>query len=329
MPQDKGLEVRRDDAMAEAARKIIRYHFQKMLDHEAGACAGEDAEATHRMRVATRRMRAAMRLFRPTFKKKALKPHRVGLSAAARALGHVRDYDVLLSNLRTYQADQPKKRREALAPLIEAWQSQRDRSHEALIAYLNGEAYRDFVAAFGQFLAAPFDATMLRRPLNLGGHDEALAGPTEPDVATSEVRVAAGNLIWQCYAVVRAYGPVMKQASVEQLHALRIETKYLRYVLEFFSEMLGDDARDLVKRVIVLQDHLGALNDANTAVARVNEFVGQEGSTLRPDQRRAIKAFANFREQGVRTLVEGAPGAWRELDEVGFRRRLAHALADL
>ena len=51
------------DTMAEAARKTLLYHLQKMMQHEPGTREGEDPEELHDMRVATRRMRAALRVF--------------------------------------------------------------------------------------------------------------------------------------------------------------------------------------------------------------------------------------------------------------------------
>jgi CHAD domain-containing protein len=278
------------------------------------------------MRVATRRMRAAVRLFKPALKPKALKPYRAGLRATARALGNVRDLDVLLSNLRAYRAERPKKQREALAPLIEGWQLQHNHWHDELIAYLNGEAYRSFVEAFGQFLAVPLDATAAHDPLDLSETDEA---PEAVDSVLTQVRFAAGDLIWHRYSVVRAYGSAVKTASIEELHALRIEAKNFRYTLEFFSEVLEPGARTLIERVIALQDHLGALNDAGVAAERARDFLESEAQSLRPAHRRAIEAYVVAREQEVRTLVEGAPQAWHDVGGTDFRRGLALALANL
>ncbi len=57
----------------------------------------------------------------------------------------------------------------------------------------------------------------------------------------------------------------MPFADVPTLHALRIESKRLRYTLEFFSEVLPDSASTLVAELTAVQDHLGLLNDAQIA----------------------------------------------------------------
>ncbi|MEN6300772.1 MAG: CHAD domain-containing protein, partial [Anaerolineaceae bacterium] len=51
----KSPGVERNDAISEAARKILRFQFAQMLLNEEGTRLGEDIEALHDMRVATRR----------------------------------------------------------------------------------------------------------------------------------------------------------------------------------------------------------------------------------------------------------------------------------
>jgi transposase-like protein len=96
-----GLEP--TDSLAEAGRKVLGFHFGRMLTHEPGTRLGNDAEALHDMRVATRRMRAAFRVFGSGFRQKSVKPLLAGSRATARALGRVRDLDVFIEKLQQYQ----------------------------------------------------------------------------------------------------------------------------------------------------------------------------------------------------------------------------------
>ena len=59
----KSPGVTADDVVAEAGRKVMHFHFQRLLAREPGVRAGKDAEEVHAMRVATRRLRAAWRVF--------------------------------------------------------------------------------------------------------------------------------------------------------------------------------------------------------------------------------------------------------------------------
>ncbi|MGH2522570.1 MAG: CHAD domain-containing protein, partial [Anaerolineales bacterium] len=100
----KSPGVLADEPMAEAGRKMLGFHFARMLAHEAGTRAGLDVEALHDMRVATRRQRAAFRLFAPYFDLARIRPFRRALRALAQRLGAVRDWDVLTEAVRAYQA---------------------------------------------------------------------------------------------------------------------------------------------------------------------------------------------------------------------------------
>src|SRR5262249_34583357 len=62
-PRAKPVGVRADEPMAEAGRKVLRFHYARMINQEEGVRQGADIEAVHDMRVATRRQRAALGLF--------------------------------------------------------------------------------------------------------------------------------------------------------------------------------------------------------------------------------------------------------------------------
>lgn len=101
-----GLEP--TDSMAEAGRKVLAFHFERMLEHEPGTRVGEDIEELHDMRVATRRMRAAFQVFGDSYTKKSVKPLLQGLKKTGRALGPVRDLDVFIEKLQQYQRTRGK-----------------------------------------------------------------------------------------------------------------------------------------------------------------------------------------------------------------------------
>ena len=141
-----------DDPMSEAGRKVLSVHFNRMLANETGTRLGEDPEALHDMRVATRRMRAALAIFAPHYTEKALRPLLKGLRRTGRTLGAVRDLDVLLEKARAYAAELPTEDAVSLDPLIAAWESTRDRARCAMLAYLDAPAYRQFVNDLAIFL---------------------------------------------------------------------------------------------------------------------------------------------------------------------------------
>src|SRR5262249_56182043 len=68
----KAPSTRADEPMAEAGRAILQFHFERMLAEEEGTRKGEDAEALHRMRVATPPQRAAFRNVEPPLRQHSL-----------------------------------------------------------------------------------------------------------------------------------------------------------------------------------------------------------------------------------------------------------------
>jgi transposase-like protein len=130
-----------DDPLAEAGRKVWRYHYAQMLLHEEGTLLGEDIEELHDMRVATRRMRAAFDVFGGAFEPKALRRHLRGLRRTGRALGRVRDLDVFIEKARRYQANLTEAEQHDLDPLLEAWGQEREDARQEMIAYLQSDRY--------------------------------------------------------------------------------------------------------------------------------------------------------------------------------------------
>ncbi|MCC7361974.1 MAG: CHAD domain-containing protein [Anaerolineales bacterium] len=257
-PKPKAPAVRADQPMAEAGRALLRFHFEKMLAQEAGARAGADIEAVHAMRVATRRQRAALALFGGYFEPKALRPIRRALKAVAARLGAVRDLDVQLADLRAYQAEQPPAAAQALEPLAAAWEGERAAARVALLACLDSAEFRRFCERYQQFLAT-------------AGQGVPPAAPGAPLL----VRDVLPARLWEHYGAVCAYAPALPAAAdspppdTPTLHALRIAGKRLRYALEFFAAPLGPAAAEAIAAVTALQDHLGALHDADVTLARL------------------------------------------------------------
>ena len=87
------------DPISEAGRKVLRFHYLRMISHEAGTRQGEDIEELHDMRVATRRLRSAIGTFRLFYQKKYHKRFMSDLRDVGIVLGRVRDFDVFLVNL--------------------------------------------------------------------------------------------------------------------------------------------------------------------------------------------------------------------------------------
>ncbi len=309
----KSPGVTGDDVLAEAGRKVLRFHFARMLAKEAGTRSGKDIEDLHGMRVATRRMRAAWRVYGDAFRPSRTRRIRTRLRVLAGRLGAVRDLDVLIEAAETHQAALGGKEAAAFEPLVASWRAERDIARTVLLRELDGVGYVRLVEEYRVFVATEGAGAVV---------------PASP-VTPHRVRDTAGSRIWLAYEQVRAYETVLRWADVETIHQLRIAAKWLRYTMEFFREALGPEADTLIARVVALQDHLGLLHDADVTIALTRQFLVSHGTTLTRDQSRAIGSYLALEERELARLRRTMTGPWRSVSGPTFRRLLGRAVAAL
>jgi CHAD domain-containing protein len=308
----KSPGVTADDHIAEAGRKIMRFHLARMLDQEPGTRSGTDVEAVHKMRVATRRQRAAWRVFGASFRAKRTKRYRDGLREIAGRLGAVRDLDVQLEAADAYRADLPAAEQRALEPLLTAWRAHRDDARVLLLRELDSDGYRRWIDDYRDFVRT----------------DGALVVPVGP-VEPHRVRDTAPARVWAAFEQVRGYEPVLRWADVATLHDLRIAGKWLRYTLEFVREALGDESDPLIARVTALQDHLGLMHDADVTAAMARTFLVERAGDLGALESAAIGRYLLDRERTVVALRRSIGVPWRGVAGTRFRRSLGRVVADL
>jgi CHAD domain-containing protein len=306
--------VRADQTMAEAGRLVLRFHFERMLAHEDGARAGEDIEAVHDMRVATRRQRAALALFAGYYKPKAIRPFRRGLKALASRLGAVRDLDVLLEAARAYQAGLPPASALGLDQVLGAWAARRDAARADLLAHLDSREYRRFHKAYTRFLDTP---------------GAGVARPAADPAAPVLVRDVLPARLWEHYGAVRAYTALLPGAAVPTLHALRIAGKRLRYALEFFAEALGPNIQEAIAAVVDLQDHLGELHDADVTLAQLHAFLQTPDPRPSPEAVLAVGGYLRVQQARLRRLQRTVGRPWKKVAGAKFRRLLGRGVAGL
>ncbi len=318
-PQEK-IGILPDDTLAEAGRKVMRFHFAQMLKNEPGTRLGEDIEALHDMRVATRRLRAAFEVFEPAFERGALKYYLKDLRATGRALGEVRDLDVFMEKAAHYLESLEADHQHDLDLLLDAWREQRREARSRMLTYLDSPQYEEFKYKFNIFLNTP----------GAGVRSFSMEKPA-PTLVCELVPV----LIYTRFSEVRAFDSILAEATIEQLHALRIEFKKLRYTVEYFREVLGRSAQEVIADIKKVQDHLGDLNDAQVATLILREFIDQWEPRLdampiheRPNIEPLVQYMAT-RHAERHQLMNSFQSTWKYLNRARFRRNLAQAIAVL
>jgi CHAD domain-containing protein len=318
-----------DDPMSEAGRKTFRFHYRRMLYHESGTRLGNDIEALHDMRVATRRMRAAFRVFGDYFDPQVVAPYLKGLKRTGRMLGAVRDMDVFRDQVQAYLADLAKSQRASLDGLLAVLEARRETARERMIVYLDSAKYRHFTEAFGEFVETE----------GLGSLPVVL---DQEEPRPYRVRHVAPMAVYERLAAVRAYDEWVSipHPPLARLHAVRIACKRLRYTLEFFSEVLAPTTRAAVKEITAMQDHLGSLHDAVVASGILRDYLvwgtwGHDDDDLRrPDLETpviapGVAAYLAARQTELQHLLDTFPTEWQRLTSAEFSRMVATAVAVL
>ncbi|RXA21194.1 CHAD domain-containing protein [Methanosarcina sp. MSH10X1] len=327
--QRKEVTVRPADSMAGLACRILSYQFSSMLSHERGTVKGEEIEELHDMRVAVRRMRAATKIFEAYLDSRQLEPYLKGLKITLGSLGEVRDLDVFREKAEKYLKTLPTGHEHDLDSLFAMLTLEREEARKDMLAYLDSEKYQAFKREFSDVLASPE---------NLG----LPAINRKHDALPHRVREVLPSILYARLADINAYsewvdGPYL---PVERLHRLRIAAKGMRYTLEFFESVLGEDAKVLVKELKTLQEHLGDMHDAVIAVDRLGSYLktgewGSAGSEKASEKKKfptgaeGIEAYLAYREEELQTLLNTFPEAWERIRNRNFRERIESAIKNL
>jgi CHAD domain-containing protein len=263
---------------AEFAFAVMRKHFAVFFANEPGTRLGEDIEALHDMRVATRRLRAAMQAFRP-FLSPRLERLRDELGWVAAALGAVRDLDVQLERMAEWRAEAGADA--AALDAVEAlFAARRVAARRKMLAALDSRRYDRLVTRF---------AAVLR-----------YGPPRSHAPGRAPILAVAPDLLERRYRRLRKLGDPIRPASpAAAYHALRIEGKKLRYALEFVGPIYGERATEFARRVTALQDVLGLHQDAEVAGDSLREMAATAGRRLGPETLLAMGAIAErYRRHG-------------------------------
>lgn len=199
-----------------------------------------DPEGVHQARVGVRRIRAALSLFKSVLDPDRLAAAREDLRWLQQDLGPARDLDVFLD--------------ETVGPMIAALPEE-----ECLKRFkeVSEKARADgYVLARKTLDCSRYSAALLRLEEWL-----LTAQHTAADVPLTEF--AERSLDKRLKSVLKSCGKHPGRLPEVELHPLRIEFKKLRYAASFFQSLYGSKKKNAyVKQLAVLQDCLGALNDA-------------------------------------------------------------------
>lgn len=309
------------------AAEAIEEQRSRMADNLGSAVDGRDPEGVHDMRVASRRLRAVLQVFGPW-----LDPGEVDRLATAarrvtRALGRVRELDVMRLALEAMQRRAQPLRAFAIEQVDAQLAAERRRARAKMMKRFARVDLEDFDERLRHLVAELRHAASAHgasAPTPASSPGDAGAEPTMLDL----MRSVAPEVILHARRIVDPPlgGELGSAADREALHEVRIEAKKLRYILEILTPDLGPEGKRLVRRLRRLQERLGNFHDDAVLDATLAEAIER---ATRAECGRLAAELVRLRAMRKRSLLTAERGCRREIETLraeGFADAVADAL---
>lgn len=239
------------------ARELILEQVTELVKHERGTRAGEDIEALHDMRVASRRLREALEIFQVCFPPKIYGRLYERVRRITRALGRARDADVAAEYFAKLLAASPNVIEQvAMQEILRRLAKQQTRRRTAMQHELDKVRPADLVARFEK----AFEHLERTPPSRQRGSRTALLLAR---------RLFAQRLreVFACHRLIQG------ETDIEGLHNLRIAVKKLRYAMETLDFAGGEQVKENLKFFKKLQTVLGDLHDRDVFGATIQRRI--------------------------------------------------------
>ncbi|MDX6591409.1 MAG: hypothetical protein QOJ13_605 [Gaiellales bacterium] len=266
---------------------MLDQQYRAILANDPGTRLGTDPEHLHQHRVAIRRLRALLRAARPMLDAAWVRSLRDELAWAGRALGDVRDLDVLVEHLERDAAHLDERERSAMEVLLSQLGDRRTEARRIMLAEMRTPRYRELLERLETELRSP---PVIDQSVRL----ESIAG--------KEFR-----------RLRRTMRKLDADSPDEVLHAARISVKRARYAAELAERVRGKKASKFIRTAKDLQDVLGDHQDAHVAEGVIRELA----ETAPPDQAFAAGMVAERQRERRREARAAYPAAWDELKQRG------------
>jgi CHAD domain-containing protein len=255
------VEARRAAFQLFAAEALLRY-LQVLMDERENVRRAEEPRAIHRMRVASQRLRSLLPWFAVCLPRNQCTVWRKELRRLARALGAARDVDVQIASVEQYlDAYSEEQERLGVRRLLLRLQQQRQQLQGQVVAALarlkDGRLLDDMEEAL-HALAAQAHAHRV-------------------EMQSPYVYCKARKVMQARLKAVLAYEPYKQQPDCSrELHAVRIATKRLRYMMQACAPLYQGKLEEPIDAVKTLQDMLGDIHDCDVWNDYLPQFIEAE-----------------------------------------------------
>jgi CHAD domain-containing protein len=229
----------------EATKIILQALLQVMKINESHLKKDLDTEFLHDFRVAIRRTRSALGQIKLVLPPETTKRFKKDFSFVGKLSNQLRDLDVYLLKEDTYKRMLPAVLRDDIDPLFDYLRQKRSQVLKEVIRGLRSKKYMKIFQDWEVFLA-----------------NTSLESPSAPKADLPIIDIARKRIYKIYLEIVKNGNQILENTQDEMLHALRIECKKLRYLMEFFSSLFPPKKiKILIAQLKRLQDNLGDFND--------------------------------------------------------------------
>jgi CHAD domain-containing protein len=267
-------------------RNLLAKQLRNFTALFARALAEEDADTVHDLRVCTRRLQQILSAILPHHDSNKIRSVRRTLRRVRRALGEWRNCDVVLKTVsrRRRRTSNPVRKR-GWELVEESLQAERGRAVQGARRKLYKSGGITLNHRIQQLLDAPAQAH------SEGGPDRVIRDAVAQGVAQWHQALERGR----------------SEHSVENIHALRIQGKRLRYRLELARDLGAPGAAGLIQWFKLLQDRLGAWHDREELRGFIARAIG--GSDVMAEQPRVAIELLKFIDHDLKASA-------REVDQL-------------
>jgi len=247
----KGAPLLGYEESCKKVRVLALRQLNRFISYEAKVLKGDQAEAIHDMRVATRRLQQVLDLLYSKPREPELRRMRRQIRRCRRVLGEVRNCDVLLEYVGKLLGRKRSARREAWTAVHHFLLIRRSDSFQRAMRKLGKINLAVFYVNMKEFLHRE------KASQHSIEHSNRSTGALHPDFVkhlTGALESAWGRFEQQ---VAQSH----RHSRPEIIHASRIATKRLRYLLEIIHELGTAGSADALVWLRQLQTHLGDWHD--------------------------------------------------------------------
>ncbi len=267
-----------DGPAEQALKKILLRLLEIMQQNTTGSINGRDIEFMHDYRVSIRKTRSALKLIKGVLPEVVNKKYKKFFATLGKLTTPVRDLDVFLLKLETYQQGLEKSAQQQLQSLCEYLLLSRAEAQKKYIEVLKSSQYREDITQWRDYLETSSARTSAARESRARESGASENSPAEN--AGKIVYKLADEIIWDNFQQAIEQGnAIADNSNAEALHELRKTFKKLRYSIEFFRSIYpAGKIRELIRALSSFQDNLGDFNDLDVHIGIIKGFIKQSDS---------------------------------------------------